>query len=232
MKILVIPDLHWLDYWEQFAEGADEFDRIVFLGDYVDSYVFDDNTIIKNLREIIAFKKEYPDKVVLLLGNHDIQYIWKGNNCSWRRESYALVLETIFKENLDLFKVFHEEWGYLFSHAGISEGWIEQNKDILENYFSELYTDSYEHFNMLLNTHDKDILFQVWSHRGGRNTYGWPLWADSHETCRSNTGLTQVVWHTRMDRIGKYPTIIYCDTWENSYDNRTDFEPLILEYEK
>lgn len=230
MKILVIPDLHWLDYWEEFEDRVNEFDRIVFLGDYVDSFVFDDTTIIQNLREIIEFKKEYPDKVILLLGNHDIQYIWKGNNCSGRRESYALVLETIFKENLDLFKVFHEEWGYLFSHAGISEGWIKQNESVLENYFSELYTNSYEHFNLLLNTHDKDILFQIWVSSWGNYNYGWPLCARPHETIRSNIGLTQVVWHTRMDSIDKYTNIIYCDTWENSYENRTDFEPLILEY--
>lgn len=231
MKILVIPDLHWLNYWEEFQDKVNKFDRIVFLGDYVDSFVFDDTTIIQNLRNIIEFKKKYPDKITLLLGNHDIQYIWEGNNCSGRRESYALVLGVIFKENLNLFKVFHEEWGYLFSHAGISEGWLNQNEDILEDYFPEWYTDSYEQLNLLLSTHNKNILFQVSPISWGNHNYGWPLWARPDETRRSNIGLTQVVWHTRMDYIDANTNIIYCDTWENNYDNRTDFNPLILEYE-
>ena len=56
-------------------EMIDEVDQVVFLGDYLDPYsregiTFEDALI--EFEEILDFKKAYPDKVVLLVGNHEI----------------------------------------------------------------------------------------------------------------------------------------------------------------
>ena len=44
MKILTIPDLHGKDIWKKFVAedtfvAKEESDKIVFLGDYLDSYL-------------------------------------------------------------------------------------------------------------------------------------------------------------------------------------------------
>ena len=101
-KILTLGDIHGRDKWMFHTHGsphefnhwmtmvengvpadAEEFwnempytqyDQIVFVGDYVDSYDLSNVLILDNLKKILLFKKALPDKVVLLLGNHDIQY--------------------------------------------------------------------------------------------------------------------------------------------------------------
>ena len=50
------------------------YDKVVFLGDYVDSFTISNIASYENLKDIIRLKKRDPNKVVLLLGNHDIQY--------------------------------------------------------------------------------------------------------------------------------------------------------------
>ena len=76
-KLLVFGDIHGRLFWKEPANKLiDEIDKIIFLGDYLDSYPdeWDDNHTrqddINNFLEIIDFKTKYNDKVILLLGNH------------------------------------------------------------------------------------------------------------------------------------------------------------------
>ena len=75
-KILVIPDVHGRPFWKQAVEKyGDEVDRIIFLGDYLDRYENEDisrKQERENFKEILDFKLENKDKVVMLLGNHKI----------------------------------------------------------------------------------------------------------------------------------------------------------------
>ena len=76
-KILVFGDIHGRTFWKKPAmELVDKVDKIIFLGDYLDSYPdewsekhdrWDDLT---NFMDIVEFKSEHNDKAVLLLGNH------------------------------------------------------------------------------------------------------------------------------------------------------------------
>ena len=72
MKIKVIGDIHGKDTWKKY-NNFNDCDIIVFLGDYVDSFYESNETIYNNLEEIIQFKKDNKNKVILLLGNHDNQ---------------------------------------------------------------------------------------------------------------------------------------------------------------
>lgn len=70
MKIMIVPDTHGRDFWKQAIDS--DADKIIFLGDYLDHYP-DESTYyhdIANFLEILDFKKNNPDKVILLLGNH------------------------------------------------------------------------------------------------------------------------------------------------------------------
>jgi len=73
MKILTIGDLQGLPDWKK--ANPEDFDLIIFLGDYLDSPIVKDKDMITNLKEIISLKKKNPEKVKLLLGNHEISYL-------------------------------------------------------------------------------------------------------------------------------------------------------------
>ena len=70
MSILVIPDIHGRNFWKEAVEKSiDKVEKIIFLGDYLDPYPWEGITrkeAIANFQEIIDFKKENKDKVVLL----------------------------------------------------------------------------------------------------------------------------------------------------------------------
>src|SRR5271157_2980755 len=126
MKILIVSDIHGRNTWKQEVNNAllNFVDKIIFLGDYVDSFDINPVGIIHNLKEIIEFKKKYNDKVVLLLGNHDVSYYFRFSNISGYNFMYKDEYYEIFKNNWDLFDI---AWGYmndkfkytLITHAGL-----------------------------------------------------------------------------------------------------------------
>ena len=67
---IIIPDVHGRTFWREAVKGR-ENENIIFLGDYLDPYPSEGITPEKAYRElldIIDFKKEHIDNVVLLLG--------------------------------------------------------------------------------------------------------------------------------------------------------------------
>lgn len=220
MKLLVIGDLHWLNIWKKLIE-ENKPDKVVFLWDYVDSFIAPDSDIINNLREIISYKKANMDNTILLLWNHDVAYAFEWNWCSGNRPRIKFILKQIFSDNLSLFKICHVEWNYLFSHAWFHKEWeMEIYKDV-----KEYINSSYEDYNKLLNTHLIDTLFMCWIDRGWHDKYSWPLWADKKitEARWKLINYIQVVGHTHVKKIEDYGHIIYCDNLEYG-----DWVPLIL----
>ena len=227
MKIVTIWDIHWSNIWKDIVKNNPDADRFIFLWDYVDSFEFDDTTILYNLREIIDFKKEKPERVELLLWNHDIQYIWEWNNCSWRRESIAGILKIIFESELELFKIIHEERvdleTYIFSHAWISWQWLASNEDIIYKYFPDEVFEN-EELNKILKTSDRDIFFSVSKDNWGFAEASGPLWVRPAELEKDSLEfITQVVWHTNVPSITKKWNVVYCDTL-----NYWNWQPFII----
>ena len=75
--MIIIPDIHGRSFWKDAVKGH-ENEKIIFLGDYTDPYSHEGIEFwegLQSLREVIEFKKQHLDNVVLLLGNHDLSYI-------------------------------------------------------------------------------------------------------------------------------------------------------------
>lgn len=74
MKILVLGDIHGRDCWTNIVAN-EPCDKVIFLGDYVSTH---DNITeeqqITNLDRILTYKIANPDKVILLRGNHKINF--------------------------------------------------------------------------------------------------------------------------------------------------------------
>jgi len=107
MKVLCIGDIHGRDDWKDKVNYAltHFVNKIIFIADYVDSFDIDPCEILYNLKEIIEYKKKYPEKIILLLGNHDYAYVFGYSNISGYNYTIQYDYKQLFQENWDLFDI-------------------------------------------------------------------------------------------------------------------------------
>ncbi|MCK9476576.1 MAG: metallophosphoesterase [Candidatus Muirbacterium halophilum] len=245
LRVITVGDVHGFDTWKvplnYFRPDEEEtnlhlYDYIVFVGDYVDEWDMNDAQIYKNLVEIIELKKKYPEKVILLLGNHDIHYIYKdGNKCTGFRESMYMQLNQLFTENQKLFQLAFQYKNYLWTHAGLHKGWwkfqVEDQKFVIRDgeKLEWLEIDKTGNVADILNfcyeARHQPIFDCGWA-RGGRQKVGGPLWADKNETYKKPLeGYHQIVGHTRIKEIKHYDnykgdtSMTYVDCMHIEYNN-------------
>jgi hypothetical protein len=245
IKIMSIGDIHGRDSWKSHVFGSDidyehwrteadngisEFmedqysilfglDKIVFIGDYVDSFTISNVDMLRNLEEIIHFKKTLPDKVVLLLGNHDIQYFIPDQICSGYRPEMRHDFEKLFRDNIDLFQICYyveskyssgNPWRTLWTHAGVTQGWLRSAKN--STIFNPKYRFYEEFKDMDFVRIDKflnklwecraNVLFNVDSSSGGFSQWGGPLWVRPSTLNFENVeGYDQIVGHTPKSHV-------------------------------
>jgi predicted MPP superfamily phosphohydrolase len=183
--ILIIPDIHGRDFWKRAVEEHfDKVSKIVFIGDYLDPYPWENITrkqAIANFDEIIKFKSDNKDKVVLLLGNHDFPYIDKRLFYTRSRydSSNAYHIEGMFRSHRSLFQLAYEDKIgdklYLFTHAGLIPQWYEAHKDLIGDL-------TVENLNTLKDTPGGiKSLCESSRYRGGWDRYGSIVWGDVME---------------------------------------------------
>lgn len=193
-KILIVPDVHGRAFWHRAMELVDQVDQIVFLGDYLDPYSHEGisfDLALEEFNKILEFKKEYPDLITLLVGNHDMHYIIKDfMDCSRRNTDMLDQLHKLYNSNLDLFNLIHIEDNWLFSHAGVYKGWMDKYEFTLEDLNLKTFLGS--HWPAL-----EDLSM----YRGGYNFVGSCVWADIRESVKNELfpGYKQVVGHTQLN---------------------------------
>ena len=236
MKLMTIGDLHGRTVWKYFADIKSllyaepdaagfggfipEYQRYVFLGDYVDSFTETNDQIRENLLELIRFKILYPDNVILLWGNHDVEYYlnepWKPMKTaiSGFRPEMHYDLYDIFNTNKDLFQLAYQEGNYLFCHAGVHFGWYQYvfTKAIKGRGMDDMTIA--EQLNEAFN-YKLDCLFDVDFYRGGYKKVGGPLWCDKRLLTKILLNTHQIVGHNPVkdiytNKIGN-ASITFCD---------------------
>jgi predicted phosphodiesterase len=125
MKIIAIGDIHGRTNWKKVIE-QETFDKIVFMGDYFDSYDYiDPQDQISNFQEIMDLKNSDPDKVVTIFGNHDYHYM---RGVTEKYSGYQAVCRFDFEEalnqNRDNLQACFVYDKYIFTHAGITKNWF------------------------------------------------------------------------------------------------------------
>lgn len=236
MNILSIGDTHGNSVLDDIKKVMDKYDKIVFIGDYVDSFTLDNLTINKNLYDLIEFKKENPDKVILLWGNHDIQYLFpsKIHLCSGYRPEVNIDLYDIFHKNKDLFQVAYQKDNYIWTHAGVTIGWYKYRfHKFRKNHDIETISDQ---LNLAFDLYEES-LFDVGYRRGGSYDVGGPFWADKAEMLKSPLeGYHQIVGHSKVEDHRTVYThndasVTFIDVIENhlrkyEYLRKNSFYPL------
>lgn len=123
MKILAVADTHGERTPLKIAQKyLLDVDKVVFLGDYTDSFLskWPEQKIV--LKEILQFKKDNSQKVELLLGNHDLAYL-ADEQCSGHQNNFAVDIKEFFEKHLKFFNIIFVHNNWIFSHAGISQVW-------------------------------------------------------------------------------------------------------------
>lgn len=146
-KILVCGDVHCkkevVDKALKLYE-ENNCDRLIFIGDYTDDW---NDTVEQNL-EILDYlfhlKHIMGDRLVLLIGNHDISN-WIGGEfkCSGFSEVKYAQLKFSYEANKYDFKMAHAENGFLITHAGVCIPWLKfflkvtENKELDDEYLTK-----------------------------------------------------------------------------------------------
>lgn len=196
--ILVIPDVHGRDFWREPCKDIEKYSQVIFLGDYLDPYGFDNITLAEALTgftDIIALAEAHPDKVTLLLGNHDLHYMTSEAGMS-SRHSYWMAdhASPIFNEKRPLFRLACEVGDTLFTHAGCLQGWLDE---VAERRSELNLTMNAASLNSLLDVNERlRVLAMVSQSRGGWNRHGSCVWADVGEHLDVASPRPQVFGHT------------------------------------
>ena len=229
--MLVIGDIHGSKFWKNIVNQHLDEDYIVFVGDYVDTHNAMSNTkMLKNLLDIIKFKEKYPDKVKLLLGNHDIHYYFLNSSYRGSGFNFDMMFEfnTIFKNRKHLFQVAFMYNNTIVSHAGITNRLYQSVESDYKDALDLGWGDGNEHntiadkFNFLFNINSK-YLFYIGDERGGLDPFSGIFWAGMKELCEDYlVGYNQVIGHTHLAEktIKNYDdiTLTFIDTGnENAY---------------
>lgn len=198
-RILVIPDVHGRSFWREPIKEIDNFDKVIFLGDYMDPYG-DEATYeeaLQSLKDIISLKKEYPNKVILLIGNHCVHYMFdeycEATSARPRFDyEHYKEIEQVYKENEKLFQIAwkcdNEKYGrVLFTHAGVT------------NTFKHVCGLDAKLINRFFLEENVAALASISWYRGGYNDTGSPVWADVREHLSNPvTDIFQIFGHTYL----------------------------------
>ena len=136
LRIICFGDIHGRDVWKEVVDKEiNNTDLFIFLGDYFTSREgISIEAQKQNFIDIVDFKNQHPDKVYLLRGNHDMEackYYWA--ECS----GFDYEVANYMRENKDRFLSL-TQWIYIhnniiFSHAGISNIWLNNIGCTIEN---------------------------------------------------------------------------------------------------
>ena len=231
MKTVVLGDTHGRSNWKMAIYQEEPVDRVIFIGDYFDSFDISGVEQIDNFKQIIKYKEDNPQvEVVLLIGNHDHHYFPEigYTGTSGYQSRIAPSITQVIEENRHHLQMAYGFDKYLFTHAGVSPVFMDQvfGKDgwSIENIVMDL--------NEMFRFKPKAFEFNGLDSYGDNSTQT-PIWIRPRSLMSSNKkhekGLKkdyiQIVGHTGMRRIdldgsdkftgGRY---YFIDTMENSGD--------------
>ena len=217
MKIVALGDTHGRLIWKEIVAKESESDKIIFIGDYFDThYDVTGQQQLENFKDILEFKRSNPEKVILLIGNHDFHYI-RGINETYSgyqavfAHDFGEILEDAMKDNS--LQMCYVSDNYVFTHAGITKTWCQTHGIDINLRGNELQ----EAVNELFKFKPLAFRFQIgdnWSQTGNDKTQP-PIWVRPAALMADMLDdITCVVGHTTVKTLGlsdDYQTIILID---------------------
>lgn len=234
MKIVAIGDTHGRDLWKKVVEKElKSSDKMVFIGDYFDSFDMPIHQQIINFHEILELKENNPDKVELLFGNHDYHYMsgineeYSGYRHAMRIHMHMRLPELVSKRIL---KMAYSHNDVLFTHAGVSSVWAERNgvdeDNNIANSINELFINQPLRFGFtpgrnFSNTGDDVTQTPIWIRPRSLYNVGVEGWIQVVGHTTQENGVTDYqkegkIWLIdTIEESGEY--LIYDDSSEQKF---------------
>ncbi len=201
----IIGDIHGRTCWKKLVR---EDSVNIFVGDYFDPY--DDipqEQLLQNFADIIAFKKQHPE-TVLLYGNHDMHYLIDGEDYSRYDYRYANKYRQVLTEAKALFHGVAFAIGdrTLVTHAGISKPWYEKE---FGTYKGQSPIEVADDINDLWEHNKKEFSFEANASEKldfcGESPTHSPLWIRpwvlAYHNLFAGSPYNQIFGHTQIDKI-------------------------------
>jgi len=215
MKTIVLGDTHGRSNWK-LAVHQENADRVIFIGDYFDSFDISGVEQIHNFKEIIEYKEtaftnsgkadQHKTEVILLVGNHDHHYFPEVGytGTSGYQSGIAPSIMQVIEENREHLQMAYGFEDFLFTHAGVSPIFLDQvfgedgwNPETIVVDLNELFKYRPKAFEF--NGFDSS----------GDNTTQTPIWIRPRSLMVSNNThkkrlkkeYIQVVGHTQMRKL-------------------------------
>jgi hypothetical protein len=185
-----VPDIHQSTHWRKLLKiELDTIDKIVFLGDYFDCWENEWPHQGENFEAIIQFKKAAPDKIDILLGNHDTSY-FLDERCSGYQHHRAIDIKGTIKNSIQFMQAVSVYDNYIFSHAGVSYKWMRCAGIKELSQINQLFKERPNFFRW------------VGPNNYGDNTNEGPLWIRPASLLKTSVkGFNQIVGHTEVDLL-------------------------------
>jgi predicted MPP superfamily phosphohydrolase len=212
MKTVVIGDVHGRSLWKLIVNQEQDADRIVFIGDYFDSFDIKGDDQLNNFLDIIEYKKSSSKEVIMLIGNHDHHYFPEVGNTgtSGYQVRMAPSIQHVIDTNREHLQMAYQMDEFLFSHAGISsmfldsvfgkDGWKEET---MVEQVNELfkYKPLTFGFGEAVNISEFSFIDPY-----GDNTEQSPIWIRPRSLMKANYNtlrkkVIQVVGHTQVKKL-------------------------------
>ena len=212
MRVLVLGDIHGRKIWKQIIALIENYDAIIFVGDYFDTkenISFENQ--LRNFLEILEFKRKYPDKVFLLCGNHDLHYLdipqsYSGYQNFHAKEIYSVLNTLLWNNELLACKIIDN---ILISHAGVTKTWCE-------NWKIKIDKDLEDSINILFQSRPFSMCFQ------GDDIYGnditqSPMWVRPQSLILDKVdNYNHIVGHTYQEKMSFDRGVFFIDTLGSS----------------
>lgn len=186
-KTLIVPDVHERLYvFKQVEALRDVVTRIVWLGDFHDSFRFDDpqhtKNVVNEVKRVIAAGDD------VLLGNHDCHYYFDNEafGCSgFKPHKRSVIKDMMTREEIDFCRIYAFVGPYVVSHAGFHPK-------------TQKWMDPFEEEEAIVAALDGKFhpLFSAGRGRCGHSVVGGPTWLDWNDEFEHIDNKPQIVGHT------------------------------------
>ena len=202
MKTVIIGDIHGRSVWKLITH-LENPDRVIFIGDYFDSFDLKGEEQLNNFLDILEYKKTGGKEVIMLIGNHDHHYFPEIGDTftSGYQAMFSYQISPVLDANREHLQVAYQMDEFLFTHAGVSsifmdevfgpQGWkVETIADDLNEMF--MYRPGVFSFNGI--------------DPYGDDEYQTPLWIRPRSLMKANRNtlrkrIIQVVGHTEVKSV-------------------------------
>lgn len=203
-KILIFSDVHQDIAKVRRIVDVEGADFNVCLGDWFDSFVYDDN---KDVADAAGYLKDFVGRknCYSLIANHDQSYLFPSiyTKCSgYEKRKFQIIMDVLGPRKDEVRnKLLWYIWvdGYLCTHAGLHPSFAKLNPTIESvDAFLEIET---RRANEKIRNGSDYWVYAAGLNRGGYRDFGGLNWLDFNTEFEPLGDIKQIVGHTKSEKI-------------------------------